>query len=128
MNLSDSEPENVDLNWKRVARDMIKIGERDGLSDGRDRNFQPSFDKGYSVGFQSGFKLGQLKFQRECTDKLVKAETYEMLGNASKGLCIICTSEKDNENVADVKRKQIDLITSSIDSVKRELNRLSHEI
>lgn len=42
----------------------MQAGQREGLSNGRDTNFQTSFDNGYKDGFQNGFLLGKFKFQK----------------------------------------------------------------
>ncbi|KAL1512489.1 hypothetical protein ABEB36_002073 [Hypothenemus hampei] len=113
MNLNSSE---IDPDWNKVQRDLKKVGQKDGISAGRDLNFQASFDVGYKDGFKNGFELGKLKFQRENCRKL-KEVLVESLENTDKTVCVLCSTEKDNENVADVRKKQAKLVAEIIAKV-----------
>ncbi|CAG9765688.1 unnamed protein product [Ceutorhynchus assimilis] len=119
----DLEGAEIEPDWKKVERDMIKVGLKNGLSDGRDSNFQKSFDTGYKDGFRNGYELGKLQFQRTQLNRPVSAQTTELLQNTSTGMCVACTSEKDNEDVADVRRKQNALFGANIEKINRDFNK-----
>ncbi|XP_019771036.2 uncharacterized protein LOC109545008 isoform X1 [Dendroctonus ponderosae] len=114
MSSDECDLKDVEANWNKIERDLIKVGLKDGLSDGRDSNFQSSFDKGYADGFQNGFQLGKLQFMRSVTNNLASAEATGILDKASKGMCIVCTTGKDNENVAEIRRKQSELLALTV--------------
>ncbi|XP_030757636.1 uncharacterized protein LOC115883417 [Sitophilus oryzae] len=97
------------LEWKKIEQEMKKVGLREGLSDGRESNFQQSFDKGYEDGFRNGFDLGKLKFIDE-----LSGNTNILLQNMDKAMCIVCTTEKDNLNVEDVRKKQTELLEANL--------------
>lgn len=52
---------------------------------------------------------------RSTSNEFASADATENLDSASKGMCIVCTTEKDNENVAEIRKKQTELLASTVD-------------
>jgi flagellar biosynthesis/type III secretory pathway protein FliH len=51
----------IQKNWDKTERYVKQIGLRDGITNGKEANFQQNFDKGFLEGFCSGYAIGQYK-------------------------------------------------------------------
>lgn len=90
------------------------MGYGDGVSDGRETQFQKGFDDGYEQGYKNGFLLGKFKGQlakNELTKNDGKSDAKVqndlILQRTSRGQCILCTdpSLKD-DSIKDIVVKQ----------------------
>nr|XP_022913985.1 uncharacterized protein LOC111424609 [Onthophagus taurus] len=81
----------INLDWNKIVQDNKKAGFREGLSAGKDKNFQEYFDAGYKDGFKNGFLMGRFKGALKVRT-LMKKEIVEeeSLKNTRKALCVMC--------------------------------------
>ncbi|GJQ66442.1 hypothetical protein Trydic_g4446 [Trypoxylus dichotomus] len=83
------------LSWKKVEEHNKKVGFREGISDGKDQNFQKYFDEGFKEGFLNGFRLGRHKGVLKAMDlRSGSRKSEEQLRNSKKGLCCLCEDVK----------------------------------
>lgn len=72
------------------------MGYKEGITDGREKQFQLGFDEGYEQGYKHGFLLGKYKgsIWIEQSNQGVAANFQNdlILERTSRGQCIICTN------------------------------------
>lgn len=101
--------EDLDHNtWNKLVRDSEKVGYREGISDGREKNFQESFDEGYKQGFSNGFQFGRLK----AITKIKNDDALKALPTR-RGNCVICKDPtvKNQSNSFIIEKQTIDTNT-----------------
>lgn len=94
----------IEYTWNKLESVSKMTGLREGISDGRDGNFQKSFDIGYQQGFQNGYMLGKYKGILAAQFSLTNEETnHPLLEKTNMGNCIVCKEseilEKDINEV-----------------------------
>ncbi|GLV43362.1 uncharacterized protein CBL_03905 [Carabus blaptoides fortunei] len=90
--------------WNKLRGVATKAGYREGITAGRDSNFQTSFDAGYSEGFKNGFALGTYKGVLSFTDS---NQNELLVDKTARGNCIICKNkELENNALVDLIDRQ----------------------
>lgn len=76
---------------------------RDGISNGRESNFQSSFDEGFRYGYFNGYAMGRYKAALQ----IKNISPDKTLNNPRAGWCYLC-DDKSTQNVADCIQQQMD--------------------
>ncbi|KAJ8963185.1 hypothetical protein NQ318_018651 [Aromia moschata] len=99
----------IDQTWKRMEDVSKKTGLREGISSGRESNFQEYFDIGYKEGFKNGYALGKCKgaLTANSRQRSSELENYSTLDKTRRARCEICKDERLlEENVPEIIKKQ----------------------
>jgi flagellar biosynthesis/type III secretory pathway protein FliH len=98
----------IQKNWDKTERYVKQIGLRDGITNGKEANFQENFDKGFLEGFCSGYAIGQYKgaifLQKPAS---IPASAAELLKQPKVAWCQTCQSkEAPNQSISEVSAYQ----------------------
>ncbi|CAO1421528.1 unnamed protein product [Diamesa tonsa] len=79
--------------YDRVAERMNNTGYMEGITDGKDSNFQASFDTGYEDGLRMGFLLGMQQGKSALETPPANQTPEKPENNPRRGKCEICKDE-----------------------------------
>ncbi|CAH1169850.1 unnamed protein product [Phaedon cochleariae] len=126
--METQELSDIEQDWKKVENSSRQTGLRDGISDGRDSNYQKSFDTGFQEGFKNGFLLGKHKgiLLAESQQTSTEIKTNPLLEKLSRGSCEVCKSgksldEEDNiEKLVAIQKKVYEENVRTLASISNE--------
>lgn len=100
------------------------MGYKDGMHDGREAQFQDSFDIGYANGFKNGYILGTYRAINATKEQQSLQQQQPQndlaLQRVSRGQCVLCTDksliESDIGEIVERQARHVDKIRSVLES------------
>ncbi|XP_044265177.1 uncharacterized protein LOC123011671 [Tribolium madens] len=110
-----SDAEIAEKTWAKIEENVKRIGLGDGLSNGKDSNFQDYFDKGFTLGFFSGYQIGHYKgavFSRNMIES-------PLLAHPKLGWCQICQNNSGGD-LSQIVAKQRDFCNKNLEELRNK--------
>ncbi|EFA06277.1 hypothetical protein TcasGA2_TC009143 [Tribolium castaneum] len=110
-----SDDEIAGKTWTKIEKNVKRLGLGDGLSNGKDSNFQDYFDKGFADGFSNAYLIGHHKgafFTRNTPED-------PLLAQPKLGWCQICQNDS-LVTLPQIKAKQTDICNRNLDELKNK--------
>lgn len=123
--------------WNKIEKNIKRVGLGEGLSNGKDSNFQNYFDLGFSEGFRNAYQIGYYKgavlyvfgshynlkrvyFRVKNEQEQTNLPEDQLLAQPELGWCYICKNpEATNSSIADVKAQQSDICNKNLEHFKK---------